>query len=481
MSQPHPIPLIHPVILCGGSGTRLWPVSRQSYPKQFCRLTGPSSLFQETVRRYAEAGFGSPVIVTGEAFRFIVTEQLAEIGVEPAAILVEPQPRNTGPAILAATLWIEKHKPGALLMVAPSDHHLPDADGFRQAVLRAGQAAAEGGIVLFGITPSRPDTGYGYLELDHERPGNEGPLVHLRCFVEKPDHAIAAVLATSGQHLWNAGMLLARTDAIMAAYRQHAPAMLEPVAAAMAGACAKGGFTALSPEPWTRCLSISVDYAILEKADGLRVMPYGGAGSDLGGWDAVWAEDAAGPRRLALHGAVTAVDCANSLLHAGDGAMQLVAIGVRDLIAVATPDAVLVADAARAQEVRLAVEALRRNGARQAETSPRAHRPWGHFEVLVSAPGFQVKRIVVRPGAALSLQSHRHRNEHWVVAEGEAAVTLDGRNFRLTTNESIDIPRGGIHRLVNPGTMPLTVIEVQTGDYFGEDDIVRHEDVYARA
>jgi mannose-1-phosphate guanylyltransferase / mannose-6-phosphate isomerase len=471
---------IHPLLLCGGSGTRLWPLSRKSYPKQFARITGTESLFQQAARRLSGAGFAAPLIVTGHDFRFIVAEQLAAVEVAPRAIVIEPEGRNTAPAVLAAALLLGAGDPDALILVAPSDHVIPDDAAFRAAVLAAAPRAAEGDLVTFGISPTRPETGYGYLELatgaDPAAPVPQ-PLAR---FVEKPDLARATAMIASGRFLWNAGIFLFTARALVEAFRRHAPAVLAPVEAAVAGAQTDLGFTRLAPEAWAGVPDISIDYAVMEKAPNLAVMPYGAGWSDLGGWDAVWQEsgpDAAGNVTSAN---ATALGCAGTLLRSESERIELVGIGLTDIIAVATTDAVLVAHKSQAQQVKDAVAALKGRGAVQATQFPVDHRPWGWFESLVIGTRFQVKRIHVRPGAALSLQSHHHRSEHWIVVEGTARVTIDDQVRLVTENQSVYIPLGSVHRMENPGKVPMVLIEVQTGSYLGEDDIIRYEDVYAR-
>lgn len=473
-------PTIHPVLLCGGSGTRLWPLSRKSYPKQFVPLTGAESLFQASARRLSGAGFAAPLVVTASDFRFVVLEQLAQIETAPAAVLIEPAARNTAPAILAAALWLAASDPRALMLVAPSDHVVPDDARFRAAVAAAVPAAQAGRIVTFGIRPDRAETGYGWLELANTDPDFAPVPQPLLRFVEKPDRATAEAMLADGRHLWNAGIFLFTAETLIAAFDTHAPDMLARVRDAVRDAEADLAFQRLAPDPWAGLEDISIDYAVMEKADNLEVLPYGGAWSDLGGWEAVWREmgpDAAG---LTLQGPVTALDCQDSLLRAESEGQQLVAIGLRDIIAVAMPDAVLIADRSRAQDVKLAVARLKAAGAAQAEDFAKEHRPWGWFESLARGPRFQVKRIFVHPGAALSLQSHHHRSEHWIVVEGTARVTIDGEVRLVTENQSVYIPLGARHRLENPGKLPMLLIEVQTGAYLGEDDILRYEDVYAR-
>jgi len=472
---------IHPLLLCGGSGTRLWPLSRKSYPKQFTRLTGNESLFQASARRLSGPGFGAPVVITAGDYRFVVTEQLAGAEICAAATLIEPEGRNTAPAILAGALELHARAPGALMLVAPSDHVIPDAAAFRAAVQAAVPAARAGQIVTFGIRPDRPETGYGWLALSEAPGAGFAPVPQpLRGFVEKPDAATAQELLAGGMHLWNAGIFLFSTDAILAAFETHQPAMLAAVRRAVEEAARDLHFLRLDPEAWADCADISIDYAVMEKADNLTVVPYGGAWSDLGGWDAVWRESGPDAAGIVTSGPATAIDCTDSLLRAEDGQQALVGIGLSDIIAVAMPDAVLVAHKDRAQDVKRAVTALKAQGAKQAETLPRDYRPWGWFEGIALGERFQVKRIHVHPGAALSLQSHHHRSEHWIVVAGTAKVTIDDKVQLVTENQSVYIPLGAVHRMENPGKVPMILIEVQTGTYLGEDDITRYEDIYSR-
>jgi len=473
--------MIHPILLCGGSGTRLWPLSRKSYPKQFAKLMGEESLFQASARRLSGTGFAAPMILTGDPFRFIVTEQLAAIEQAPQAILIEPEGRNTAPAVLAAALALEAKDPEALMLVAPSDHVIPDAAGFRATIEAAAPAAADGQLVTFGITPDRPETGYGYLELaGGADPAADSPQPLAR-FVEKPDAERAAEMLAAGNFLWNAGIFLFAAKTIVAAYEAHAPELLAGVRAALESAQTDLGFTRLAPEPWTALPDISIDYAIMEKADNLAVMPYGAGWSDLGGWDAVWLESGPDDAGNVTSEHATAIDCRDTLLRSETPELELVGIGLEDIMAVAMNDAVLVAHKSEAQRVKEAVSALKERGAKQATSFPVDHRPWGWFESLVIGNRFQVKRIHVHPGAALSLQSHYHRSEHWIVVEGTARVTVDDEVKLVTENESVYLPLGCVHRMENPGKVPMVLIEVQTGSYVGEDDIVRYEDIYARS
>ena len=476
-------PMITPVLLCGGSGTRLWPLSRKSYPKQFVPLVGEETLFQASAKRLsgrsADLAFAAPLVLTNSDFRFIVTEQLMAIGIDPGAILIEPEGRNTAPAILAAALHAVATDPEAILLIAPSDHVVPDAEAFRAAVARGLGAVAQGDLVTFGITPDRPETGYGYLELASP-PDASGAPVKLKRFVEKPDAARATEMLAEGSFLWNAGIFLTRARDLLAAFETHAAGLMAPVTAALAEAKPDLGFLRLAPGPWSEAPDISIDYAVMEKAPNLSVVPFTAAWSDLGGWDAVWRESGPDAQGVVTSDGAIAIDCENTLLRSDSDRLEVVGIGLKNVMAVAMNDAVLVADMSRAQDVKLAVEALKKKGAAQATHFPKDHRPWGWFESLVVGNRFQVKRILVHPGAALSLQSHFHRSEHWIVVEGTARVTVDDEVKLVTENQSVYLPLGCVHRMENPGRVPMVLIEVQTGAYVGEDDIVRYEDVYAR-
>ncbi len=474
--------ILNPVLLCGGSGTRLWPVSRRSFPKQFVPLIGTQTLFQAAATRMnGMDSVAPPLIVTNSDFRFIVAEQLAEEAIKPSAVLIEPSARNTGPAILAAAMHLATHDPKALMLVMPTDHSIPDIAAFRVAVAAGIPRADAGVIVTFGVQPERPETGYGWLELSAMPDGTQPmPLVR---FVEKPTLANAEAMLASGRYLWNAGIYLMQAATLIAAFEEHAPDLIGPVAEAVEGAAVDLGFLRLAAGPWTNARDISVDYAVMERATNLEVVALAMRWSDLGDWNAVWRETKSGQELAvgtAQHGAVTEIDCSDSLLRSEVDGLHVVGIGLRDLVVVAMPDAVLVADRSRAQEVKGAVAQLKSGAVRQAEIFPRDHRPWGWFETLALAERFQVKRIVVHPGAALSLQSHLHRSEHWIVVSGTAQVTVNEDVRLLTENESIYVPLGAVHRLTNPGKVPVVLIEVQTGAYLGEDDIVRYEDLYAR-
>lgn len=476
--------IVHPVILCGGVGTRLWPLSRKSYPKQFVPLVGEHSLFQACAQRMTgndgTLTYAPPAILTNSDFRFIVTEQLHEIGIDPGPVMIEPDGRNTAPAVLAAALYLAERDPDAILLVAPSDHVVPDAEAFRAAVA-TGVAAIEarGDLITFGITPDHPETGYGYLQLS-VRPDGSGAAVPLTRFVEKPDLPTAEAMLEDGSYLWNSGIFLFAARDILAAFETHAPDLIAPVKAAVDQAEADLGFLRLDPTAWDGVDDISIDYAVMERASNLSVVPYSAGWSDLGSWTAVHELSGPDDSGLAATGPVTAIDCHNTLLRAESDDQQLVGLGLENIVAVAMKDAVLVADMTRSQDVKLAVTALKAKGATQATALPVDFRPWGHFETLILGDRFQVKRIVVKPGASLSLQSHHHRSEHWIVVEGTAKVTVDDTVHLLTENQSVYIPLGAVHRMENPGKIDMVLIEVQTGAYLGEDDIIRYEDVYAR-
>jgi mannose-1-phosphate guanylyltransferase/mannose-6-phosphate isomerase len=469
--------MITPIILCGGSGTRLWPLSRNSYPKQFVPLVGGKTLFQGSVLRMKGSGYAAPVVITNSDFRFIVTEQLQEVGIEPGVVLIEPEGRNTAPAVLVAALYAARKDPEAVLLVAPSDHVVPDVEAFRAAVAKGMKAVEEGQLVTFGVRPTHAETAYGYLQVSTL---SDGDPVKLERFIEKPDAATASKMLADGSYLWNAGIFLFRAKDIIAAFQTHAPDLTKPVTQALDGGHADLGFFRLGSDAWAGANDISIDYAVMEKAANLSVVPFDAGWSDLGGWDAVWRESKADESGVVLSGETTAIDCADTLLRSDSDRLQVVGIGLKNVMAIAMNDAVLVADMSRAQDVKKAVDALKAKGAAQATRFPKDHRPWGWFESLVVGDRFQVKRIYVHPGASLSLQSHHHRAEHWIVVCGTAEVTIDDQVQLVTENQSVYIPLGAVHRMKNPGQVPMVLIEVQTGAYLGEDDIIRYEDVYSR-
>lgn len=469
---------IVPVILAGGAGTRLWPLSRKSFPKQFAPLLSDDSLFQSSVRRLSGPEFGQPLVLTGGDFRFIVTEQLAAAGIVADTVLIEPEGRNTGPAALAAAFWLDLHKPDSLMLVAPSDHAIPDDVGFRAAVVAGAPAAQAGRLVTFGITPTHPETGYGYIELSDQQ--TEQVVQPVRRFVEKPDLETATRMLATSNYLWNTGIFLFSPASLIEAFKTYAPDLISPVSDAVDKAHADLGFHWLDHGAWTQARDISIDHAIMERADTISVLPYAGAWSDLGDWNSVATRMGRDEAGNALAGKVSALDCKNSLLRSETEGPELVGLGLRDMLVVAMGDAVLVADRSHAQEIKQAVTALRKKSVPQADTFAWDHRPWGRFETLALDARFQVKRIVVKPGGILSLQSHHHRAEHWIVVEGTARVTIGDEVQLVSENQSVYVPLGVKHRMENPGKVPMVLIEVQTGTYLGEDDIVRYEDAYAR-
>lgn len=466
---------VHPVILCGGSGTRLWPASRKAYPKQFVPLLGETSLYQETLKRFSSDGFAAPLIMTAEAFRFTAIDQAEAIGLMDLRVVVEPEGRDTAPAILAAAMLLEAH-PDDLMLVAPSDHVITDQAAFLAAVDQARNAAETGALVTFGITPDRPETGFGYLELEVP---TKAP-APVKKFREKPDLASAEAMLAEGRFLWNSGMFLGRVGDFLTAFETHAVDLMGPVRSAVDAAEGDLNFTRLAASPWDKARAISVDYAIMEKAEKVAAVPLDCGWSDLGSWQALWeaaVPDAAGN---AFSGPATAVECEGSYLRSEVPGMHLVGLGLKDTVAVATSDAVLIADRSRVQDVKKVVDVLRATKVAQADDYPRFHRPWGWYETLCLGDRFQVKRIMVKPGGILSLQSHRHRSEHWIVVAGTAEVTVGDEVQLVTENQSVYIPLGTKHRMANPGRVPMYLIEVQTGSYLGEDDIVRYEDIYNR-
>jgi mannose-1-phosphate guanylyltransferase / mannose-6-phosphate isomerase len=472
--------LIYPLLLCGGTGTRLWPLSRESYPKQFGQITGAQSLFQGAVHRLQDEAFAKPTIVTGNDFRFIVTEQLSDLGVTPQTIIIEPTGRNTAPAVLAAALVLAQKSSEALLLVTPSDHFIPDASAFRETVLMAAERARAGDFVAFGVMPTHAETGYGYLELATSGQVEASTPQPLARFIEKPDTQMAADLIANGNFLWNAGIFLFSAQSLIDAFQTHAPDILAPVRAAVSRAVPDLSFLRLDPVAWADVPNISFDYAIMEKVPNLAVIPLKSRWLDLSDWSAVWKAGTPDTNGNVISSHATAIGCSGSLLRSESPRMEIVGIGLEDIIAIATTDAVLVARKSETQLTKDAVSILKGQSVSQATEFPTDHRPWGMFESLIKGPRFQVKRIVVKPGAALSLQIHHHRSEHWIVVEGTAKVTIDDEVRMVSENQSVYIPIGSVHRMENPGKVPMVLIEVQTGSYLGEDDIIRYDDVYSR-
>lgn len=459
-----------PVILSGGAGTRLWPLSRELMPKQLLRLTGERTLLQETALRIGN----SPVVVCNHEHRFIVAEQLREVGLDPRAVVIEPVGRNTAPAAAVAALMLAESDPDALMLLMPSDHLIADSEAFRRAVQVATPLAEAGYMVTFGIQPTGPNTGYGYIKAGETLGGG----FKVERFVEKPDLATAESYVASGDYTWNSGIFLLPVRLFLSELDIHAPGMAEGCRSALAKGRTDLFFFRLDDETFAGLKGQSIDYAVMEHSDKVAVVPVDMGWSDIGSYSALWQESPRDASGNAIMGDVLAIDTTNCYLRSQD---HLVAtVGLHDLVVIATDDAVLVADKSRDQEIKAVVEALKREGRSEATQGSRGWRPWGWFQTIEQGDRFKVKHIHVDPGAKLSLQKHWHRSEHWVVVKGTAMVTCGETSFVLRENESTFIPAGTPHRLENPGKMPLRLIEVQSGEYVGEDDIVRLEDVYGR-
>ena len=475
-----------PVILCGGSGTRLWPLSRTGFPKQFLCLTGQDSLFQQAATRLAQLGnaditMSAPLLVTGEEHRFLAAEQLREAGIELGHALLEPVGRNTAPALTLAALAAQSSGQDPVLVVTPADQTVSQTAAFTQAMQQAILEAAQGRLVILGITPDRPETGYGYIQVDNTPAAATAPRTVQR-FVEKPDVATAQSYLEAGSYFWNAGMFVLKASVWLQALDTFRPDILTATRSAWEQRRADGHFIRPGEQAFKDTPSDSIDYAVMERAPGaglpITMVPLDAGWSDLGAWDAVWnvlPKDAAGNAHL---GDVLCTDSRNTLVHATSRLVSLV--GVKDVIVIETPDAVLVADRSRSQEVKHIVKTLQHQGREEHTLHRKVHRPWGWHDSIDEGGRFKVKRIQVNPKASLSLQKHHHRAEHWVVVKGTAEITNGDRTLLLTENQSTYIPLGEVHRLSNPGTIPLEIIEVQSGAYLGEDDIVRFDDHYGR-
>ena len=469
--------MIRPVILSGGGGTRLWPLSRSGNPKQFHRLFGDRSLLQATALRCSGEQFHAPLISTGEEQRFFVVSQLEEAEVEAAAILLEPTLRNTAPAIAAAAFWALNRGEDDPLLVMPSDHLIGDEPGFCAAVEAAIPAALDGKLLTFGIQPTQPHTGYGYIQAAAE--GRDGEPRPVERFIEKPDAGRAAEFVADGRHYWNSGIFLFRPSAFVRELERFAPEVARQVGEAMRAATVDGPFVRPEAQAFAASPDISIDYAVMERSSEVLVLPVGFGWSDVGSWQAVHALQT-GDGGNVFSGDVVAVDVSNSMIRCDSG-VTVAALGLDRILCVVTDDAVFLAPLDRADEVKQVVNELRARGHARADEPARVHRPWGTYQTVDRGERFQTKRIIVKPGGKLSLQKHAHRSEHWVVVEGMAEVTVGDEVKLLRENESIYIPAGTQHRLANAGTAPLHLIEVQCGDYLGEDDIVRLDDEYGRA
>ena len=464
---------IIPILLAGGAGTRLWPVSRDALPKQFLPLIGDKSTYQQTLLRARDAMFAPPIVITGPNFHFFARRQAEEIGVD-ATIVIEPVRRDSGPAIAAATMVASRRDPKAVVLALAADHIIPDVDAFR-ATCQAGCVAAEASrIVTFGIKPTEPKTSYGYI-LPGEAIGDG--VYAVKSFVEKPDAETAARYVRDG-YLWNSGNFLFRAAVLLSELKRLEPDMATAVDAAVANASSDLGFLRLESGAFSRAPQKSIDYAIMERTDLAAVALGDFRWSDIGSWDALFDITSRDPAGNVLQGSVVTMDATGCVVHSNDRLTAVV--GVKDLVVVSTADAVMVIPRARAQDVRELVDKLKTEKRPEATDHKRVHRPWGYYESIDAGERFQVKRIVVIPGGVLSLQKHRHRAEHWVVVHGTAEVTIGEKVRAVHENESVYIPIGSVHRLANKGKIPLELIEVQTGSYFGEDDIERLDDIYKR-
>jgi mannose-1-phosphate guanylyltransferase / mannose-6-phosphate isomerase len=477
-TQREAVEVIHPVILSGGAGTRLWPMSRALYPKQLLSLVGQGSLLQQTVSRVAGPdAFAPPLIVANEEHRFIIAEQLREIGGRPQALLLEPAGRNTAPAAAVAALYLRGRDPEAVMLVLPSDHAIGAPEAFRAAVAAAEAAARDNHLVTFGVTPERAETGYGYIARGPEL-GNCPGVFAVARFVEKPDAEHAERYVAGGDYYWNSGIFMFRAAAYLAELEGLKPNMVAACRRALEAASSDTDFTRLDKEAFSACPADSIDYAVMERTAKAAVMPVSMEWSDLGSWDALWEMSERDALGNSIAGNVVAEDVRNCYLRSEAGLVA--AIGVEDLVVVATDDAVMVAPRNRTQDVKKLVTRLSAEARGEVDVATTAHRPWGTYRGLHNGHRVQVKHIVVKPGGRLSLQMHHHRAEHWVVVQGTAKIVRGDEEIVLTEDQSTYIPLGAAHRLENPGKIPLHVIEVQSGSYLGEDDIVRFDDHYGR-
>ncbi|MCP4936740.1 MAG: mannose-1-phosphate guanylyltransferase/mannose-6-phosphate isomerase [bacterium] len=466
---------IHPYILSGGSGTRLWPLSRKSYPKQFLKLVGEDSLLQQTAKRLRGPNFRDPSVLANNDHRFIIAEQMQLVGVKPKDIILEPVGRNTAPAALVAALRSAQPDEDALILLLPSDHIIKDVEKFQETILSGIADANKGHLVTFGIKPTAPETGYGYIETS----GDPQMALDVERFVEKPVRAKAKGYLAAGNFFWNAGIFMYRAGSMIEAFANHAPQILRHCRAALEKAQSDLDFLRLDKPSYAQCESISLDYAIMEKANGIKCIPLETDWSDLGAWSAIWDAMDKDKNGNVIKGDVVIHNTKNSFIQSAHGTC-LSLVGLDNVLAIATKDAILLANKDNAQDVKAIVDKLQASGRTEAVEHRRVYRPWGWYEQLSAGNRFQVKVLMVNPGAQLSLQSHYHRAEHWVVVSGTAEVRVGDKISLLSENESTYIPIGTLHRLGNPGKLPAMLIEVQSGSYLGEDDIERYEDDFGR-
>lgn len=474
-------PIIVPVILSGGMGSRLWPMSRAKMPKQFMGFgtNGGSSLLNQTAKRVKSSRFAAPLVITNNEHRFLVAEHMKQAGFNNTAIVLEPEMRNTAPAIAAAALYVQSLYKNALMLVLPSDHVIKDEKTFAAAIERAADVAAEGLLVTFGISPEYPETGYGYIKQGAAIEGSDGAFAVSK-FVEKPDAATATQYLASGDYSWNSGMFMFPVETLLSEMKKLQPKTLAACELALSSADKDPDFIRLDADAFANAPKDSIDYAIMEKTEKAAVVPVACGWSDAGAWDSLWRIGEKDAHGNVTQGVVYARDTKNSYLHAEDGP-PIAALGLEDLIVVSTKDSILVAEKSHAQDVKGMMEQVRAKNSELVEHHPRVYRPWGFYETIQLHPTHQVKFISVKPGAKLSVQMHHHRAEHWVVVKGTGRVAVDGEEKMLSENQYVHIPLGSVHWIENIGKLELEFIEVQFGSYLGEDDIVRFSDIYGRA